>query len=455
VLTLRRSASELVSVSSSGVLHVQNLESGVIERVHEFDEPVRSVCASPDRTSLAVGTDAGSLMLWDLEADRERFRIQGHETLIERVAWDPAGRLIATASRDRTVRLWNAETGEPSALLLGHQEPVHGVDFHPDERQLATASRDGTVRLWDATADDVPTLEEKNANDVGVAQSPDGKLLATVGSRYLPGRARGGIEVALWDLGSNACLWRWMGPETGRRAFVSAAFDASGDRVAASTGVGFRVWSTSTGETLLVSPGTEEARDFAFLSGSNELLVLRRRRFEVWDVDDGQVVRSFEREGPAMRAFALSPDRSRLVVGDTEKAIVLDLSSFQQLAELRAIEGGVREVAWSPDDERVATTSVDRTVRLWDTDSWELEATLEGHTGSVHCVAFSPDGTRLASGSHDTTIRLWDPERALEVCTLRNHRSRVGALEFSANGGQLLSKARSGNVRVWNFRTTH
>src|SRR5262245_34540406 len=34
--------------------------------------------------------------------------------------------------------------------------------------------------------------------------------------------------------------------------------------------------------------------------------------------------------------------------------------------------------------------------------------TLRGHTHAVGCVAFSPDGHRLASGSVDTTLRVWD-----------------------------------------------
>jgi WD40 repeat protein len=58
--------------------------------------------------------------------------------LVDGVAFTPDGRLLASASDDRTVRVWNAASGQQLRALQGHTGGVTSVAFSPDSKRLAS-----------------------------------------------------------------------------------------------------------------------------------------------------------------------------------------------------------------------------------------------------------------------------------------------------------------------------
>lgn len=79
-------------------------------------------------------------------------------------------------------------------------------------------------------------------------------------------------------------------------------------------------------------------------------------------------------------------------------------------------QGSVSHCAWSPSGVNsqnpnanviLATSSYDKTVKLWDVETGKMMKSLEAHDGPVMKVAFSPDFRYLASGANDGSISLW------------------------------------------------
>jgi len=63
--------------------------------------------------------------------------------------------------------------------------------------------------------------------------------------------------------------------------------------------------------------------------------------------------------------------------------------------------------AFSPSGDIVATSYIDDTIDLWNTETGERLSTLSGHTNEISQVSFSPSGALLVSTSFDGTIRFW------------------------------------------------
>src|SRR5262249_43236426 len=88
---------------------------------------------------------------------------------------------------------------------------------------------------------------------------------------------------------------------------------------------------------------------------------------------------------------------------------------------LKGHEGSVMAVAFSPDGKVLASSSRDKTIKLWDVATGELKRTLTEHSADVFDVAFSPKGDLMASASKDRTIKLWDARTAKVLRTLEGH----------------------------------
>jgi glucose repression regulatory protein TUP1 len=98
---------------------------------------------------------------------------------------------------------------------------------------------------------------------------------------------------------------------------------------------------------------------------------------------------------------------------------------------------------------------LDKSVRIWDTQTGVLVERTEGeqgHKDSVYSVAFSPDGRHLVSGSLDKTIKMWElnnggfynragvqPKSGKCIKTFEGHKDFVLSVALTPDGQWVMS----------------
>lgn len=76
----------------------------------------------------------------------------GHQQLINDVKFSPDGRIIASASFDKSIKLWESNTGKYITSLRGHVQAVYSISWSADSRLLVSSSADSTLKCKQITS---------------------------------------------------------------------------------------------------------------------------------------------------------------------------------------------------------------------------------------------------------------------------------------------------------------
>lgn len=362
----------------------------------------------------------------------------GHRGAVRGVAYTPNGEHVISAGQDG-IRGWESETGREEPAFRLYDNSTSSISVLSATRQLVAIGEDGTGYVWDCESSAQVHVPRFPNNIQFMEASPQGEVLCLVLKDN---------RIQVW----RPSEWEMVCTiDTFAKRISALAVAADGAWVVAHCDGALHAWQASDGSRKDFPAIAVSNANTLAISPNNTSLVIGGQDMQVWDLQPvkqrltvpakqtGPRRLLFDRESSPFERLVFSSDGRYLLAARGALDRAVSIFSTSSGAATRVFAGHtdrVRDVAWSPDGQSIASSSDDGTVRLWSVGKGEPRRVLRGFgpsggqgelMGSIVQLMISPDCRHALTGSYDHSSRLWNVSNGEleEVVFTRAHFDRI------------------------------
>jgi WD40 repeat protein len=456
-----------------GQLEVWDTQTGECRTLDQVDGlSVIDIAYSPDGAVLAAayGLDGipgslsipgrdGYMRIWDIVTGKPIGEpLSGDPCHGHAMVFSPDGRWLALATTDHShidpsrsrfdpsrIEIWDWRMRKQVCPPFRTNGQANCLKFSPDGRFLAICGFSPFIEVWDVkTWKEVRTLKGHQYEILDLAFSPDSKILASCSMDRL---------VKLWDVATGLENETLRGHTSG---VSGVAFDTEGRRLASGDVLGrVMIWDVAQPRPLRLRPDCYFCRRLAFHPDRKRAVTSSTAGLnapQLWDLDTGRLLRSFQGHKHWVEGVSLSRDGSLLASSSHDGTVrIWDVETGRELMVLdHGNRVAVWDVAFHPrDSTKIATACDDGTLRLWTIDPRGRRAfpptVLARFGAAIMDLAFRlPLGQQLAAGIADGSVHVWDVETLTEIRVITSLGDRVHDVVFSPDGRLLATVSNEG-----------
>jgi telomerase protein component 1 len=433
----------------------------------EHLHPVNAVAFNPNTATpiLASGCDGFDVRLWNYKTSRPHLPAQssvsaalgdasilkGHESTVKWLSWHPKGKMLASASRDRSAKIWDTHTGAVAKTLRGHKDWLNSVCFSPDGQRVVTGAWDYHVKQWNLRlAEDEINPPALTSHDGPVSQV----RYINGGAHFISAASDG--KLIVWDAASSTIITVLHGHLSRINALTVLQ---DGACVTVSDDGTVRSWAPLEPIEIATLTGhANTVRSVAFAPASDGYLVYTAsddQTVKVWDSGATKHAQNDDSTYGASQTYSQPKNSEDDAEDDTFEAYRPTVS-----LPLSAHEAQINAVACLNGTDTVATASDDGTAGLWDCNSGDMVRAFAHSSGrAMRAVAIGNADAHykmVFTGCDVGLVQGWDARAetasiALNQYLGNTHMGPVTSITYTAN--HLLTSGWDNRAMLWDLRS--
>ena len=414
------------TAGNNASIDVWDIQTGHQKRTLEaHDDWIWDLAITANGRYLLSSSEDHTVMIWDLFGANVIRVLKGHRAGVRLVILAQNDGLIISVDADQCIIVWEFNTGTLLRTFTGLTNWMHDLEVLPDGDGVLIASDEPTLKLWSLMGNMYHSEQESHEKGVrALALSPDDLYLVS---------ASDDASLMKWHVESGTLSQSFEGhsdwisdlhiSRNGKLA-ISSSFDKT-----------LAIWDLENGQRHHTLHGHSDWVWCTAISWDGSYMVSgsEDRTLILWNLQTGRPLRTLEGHQGGVTDVLISDDNKHIISASLDRTIRIWSTVDGSLKhELKGHTERITQIILSPLDQRVISASEDGTIRLWSFQfGHEVDRIESGSAvGHIHAVQ---KGLRLASTTKDMGLRIWDFLEERQIHTMHGHTKEISYLVVSSD----------------------